>query len=100
MWAHSCLRIWPGTRSRSRKTRCKMAQEIRAPTSTAEKLDFSVALGEDVPPGTYSVCYCSGQSDGNLALLGDAGGPLRELHGHSAHGPAAHGPRLQRQVRQ
>jgi hypothetical protein len=42
-------------------------------TSTAEKLDFSVALDEDTPAGTYSVCYCSGQSDGNLALLGDFG---------------------------
>merc|ERR1719460_2610095 len=39
--------------------------------STAMKLDFSVALDALTPPGTYSVCYCSGQSDGNLALLGD-----------------------------
>jgi hypothetical protein len=43
------------------------------PTSTAGKLDFSVALSPDTEPGTYSVCYCSGQMDGNLALLGDFG---------------------------
>jgi hypothetical protein len=43
------------------------------PTSTAEKLDFSVMLDDEVEPGTYSVCYCSGQTDGNLVLLGDFG---------------------------
>merc|ERR1719387_3072130 len=43
------------------------------PTSTAEKLDFSLALSSTTPPGTYSVCYCSGQTDGNLDLLGDFG---------------------------
>merc|ERR1719399_1925468 len=43
------------------------------PTSTAEKLDFSIALGADTPPGSYSLCYCSGQGDGNLVALGDFG---------------------------
>merc|ERR1719399_1250247 len=43
------------------------------PTSTAEKLDFSIALGADTPPGSYTLCYCSGQGDGNLVALGDFG---------------------------
>merc|ERR1719327_1279788 len=39
--------------------------------STADGLSFTFSLSEDTPPGTYSVCYCSGQEDDSLEDLGD-----------------------------
>jgi hypothetical protein len=40
-------------------------------TSTADALAFAMQLSADTAPGQYKVCYCSGQSDVSLAVLGD-----------------------------
>jgi hypothetical protein len=49
--------------------------------STADELFFDVQLGLGTEPGTYSVCYCSGQEDESLSSAernGDTTYKLRE----------------------
>jgi hypothetical protein len=48
-----------------------VADVVRLASGSDAEMSFHVQLSADTPEGKYSVCYCSGQTDSNLADVGD-----------------------------